>query len=112
MLYRQHSSNVIGAKKKSIFEQFKSLFCGKGLLTMNKYRLKVSNQAKSFIHLYESTLTKDELNKLILVSKIGEECSLIDLYALYKSGIVMQSKRLNIALIYSILFDSKLKFSS
>jgi len=112
LLYRQHSSNVIGAKKKNILEQFKSLFCGSGLLNMNKYRLKVSRQAKSFIHLYESTLTTDELNKLTLVSKIGEGCSLIDLYSLYKSGVVMQSKRLNIALIYSILFDSKLKFSS
>jgi hypothetical protein len=103
ILYRQHGSNLSGAKKRGFIAQLKAQFSAVGLARINSYRARVSNQAAEFLDIFEDEMGAETNSIMRHVVKLHPSHGATAVFSAFRKGIRFQNWYMNIALVFTSL---------
>lgn len=101
ILYRQHNSNVSGARRRSLLVMLRAQFSKDGLERINSYRKKVALQSKAFLSHYGDCLETHQRTTLSRVAALDPDSGLMPVISSQFHGIRFQNTYMNIAVLYT-----------
>jgi glycosyltransferase involved in cell wall biosynthesis len=111
ILYRQHATNISGAKTQTLWRRIRLQLSKEGLLRVNTYRMRVATQASTFLSAFQLVIDSQAVTVLKHASKLHPKNGLLPVLNSLRLGIKLQNSYMNISLIYTALITQLAKIT-
>lgn len=103
ILYRQHASNVSGARTRSLLDRLRLQFSRAGVERVNRYRTRIACQAREFLALHGPEMTDEQRRIFRLAASVHPEAGFWPMVRSQRQGVRFQNRYMNAAFLYSAL---------